>query len=223
MENAIKKPDFKKKCGQFIDALLDSIENYEDAFLGVPTSGNGYKIDDCIRRFLPELLDSHVKPFATKNEGCPLDMNLLENWGRDAIEITREKLVVHVGKMFAVNWERYAFVKGGGTFGENIGKLTKFTYDQMKKADEIASSILGNDAGVLAPQSYSKMFLTELQNSFQWNKEKRMWATSEFPVNTKDKNQIALVFHNTNVSQNAVTALYKLSLMQFYSTNLDQY
>ena len=69
--------------------------------------------------------------------------------------------------------------------GENVGKLTRFTFEQMKKADEIASSVLGTDAGVLAPHTYSKMFLTELQNSFNWSKEKLMWSTSEFPINTK--------------------------------------
>ena len=195
MEDAIKTPNFKRKCGQFIDALLDSIENYENAFLGKPTSGNGYKIDDCIRKFLPELLNSHVKPFSTKNEGCPLNIALLDTWGRDSIDITREKLVVHIGKFTAVKWERYAFVKGGGAFGENMGKLTKFTYLQMQKADEIASSILGNDAGVLAPHTYSKIFLTELQSSFQWNKEKRMWATQEFPINTKDRDITLLNEH----------------------------
>ena len=181
----MRTPNFKRKCGQFLDALLDSIENYENAFLGTPTAGNGYKIDDCIRQFLPELLNSHVKPFSQGNEGCPLDINLMEKWGKDCIEITREKLVVHVGKVSVVRWERYAFVKGGGTLGENVGKLTRFTYEQMTKADEIASSVLGTDAGVLGPRTYSKMFFTELQNSFNWSKEKLMWSTCEFPINTK--------------------------------------
>ena len=188
----MKTPNFKKKCGQVIDALLESLENYETAFLGAPTSGNGYKIDDCIRKFLPELLNSHVTPFAQGNEGCPLDINLMEQWGKECIDITREKLVVHVGKVSVVRWERYAFIKGGGALGEDVGKLTRFTYDQMKKADEIASSVLGKDAGVLSPHTYSKLFLTELQSSFNWSKEKRMWSTCEFPINTKIKINPAL-------------------------------
>ena len=185
MEEIKAKPDFKRKCGQFIDALLESIDKYEDAFLGVPTAGNGYKIDDSIRKFLPELLNTHIKPFSLKNEGCPIDIMMLDKWGKDQIAISLESLVVHIGKLTSVKWERYAFVKGGGAMGENIGKLTKFTHEQTKKADKIASSVLGTDAGVLTPHTYSKLFMTELQNSFKWNKEKMVWSTSEFPINTK--------------------------------------
>ena len=186
LDDAMKTPNFKRKCGQFIDALLESLENYENAFLGTPTAGNGYKIDECIRKFLPDLLNAHVKPFSKGNEGCPLDIDLMESWGKEWIDLTREKLVVHVGKLTAVRFERYAFIKGGGALGEEVGKLTKFTFGQMQKADAIASSVLGRDAGVLAPRTYSKLFLTELQNSFQWSKEKRMWTTCEFPINTKE-------------------------------------
>ena len=186
LNDARRTPNYKRKCGQLLDAILESLEKYEDAFLGKPNCGNGYKIDDCIRKFLPELLNSHVKPFALNNEGCPLDMNLLEKWGKDEIALTKEQLVVHAGKLSFIRWEIYAFIKGGGAMGENTGKLTQFTHEQMKKADIIASSVLGTDAGVLAPKTYSCLFKTELQNSFKWNKEKMMWVTSEFPVNTKD-------------------------------------
>ena len=120
------------------------------------------------------------------NEGCPLNINKLDKWGKDEIAITKEQLVVHAGKLSVIRWDIYAFIKGGGAMGENTGKLTKYTHDQMNKADIIASSVLGTDAGVLAPRTYSSTFLTELQNSFKWNKEKMMWVTSEFPVNTKE-------------------------------------
>ena len=85
LNDAKKTPNYKRKCGQIIDAILESIEKYDEAFLGLPNSGNGYKIDDCIRKFLPELLNTHVIPFAINNEGCPLKINQLEKWGRDEI------------------------------------------------------------------------------------------------------------------------------------------
>ena len=206
-------PNYKRKCGQFIDELLESIENHEGAFLGIPTAGKGYKIDDCIRKFMPELLNSHVTPFAKKNEGCPLDINLLDKWGKNDIAINRINILVHIGKLTSVRMERYAYIKGGGAMGENAGKLTKFTHDQMKKADVIVSSVLGSDAGVLAPRTYSKLFLTELQNSFKWSKEKMMWSTSEYPINTKITiNPLLKGFHATQYIRQMPRMFQKLTM-----------
>jgi len=134
------KEGFRRSFGRILDDLLDSLENYESAFLGVPTDGNGYKIDDCIRRHLPELLDAHLTPFAEGNEGCPLDIDVRERWGKYETELTKEKLMVNLGMATSVMYERLAYVKGGGTLGENVGKLTKFTHDQVIEATKIASS-----------------------------------------------------------------------------------
>ena len=45
--------------------------------------------------------------------------------------------------------------------------------------------VLGSDAGVLTPHTYSKLFCTELQNGLQWDSSKLAWDTIEFPINTK--------------------------------------
>ena len=140
MEEIKDQEGFRRAFGKILDDLIESIENYETAFLGVPNDGNGYKIDDCIRRHLPELLEAHVIPFGQGNEGCPIDINLRERWGKYQIDLTREKLVVNLGMATCVMYERLAFIKGGGAFGVNVGKLTKFTHDQFIEATKIASS-----------------------------------------------------------------------------------
>ena len=186
LEKIKDRDGFRAAFGRIIDGILESLENYENAFLGLPNDGTGYKVDDCIRKNLPELLDAQIIPFAEGNEGCPLDIDIRERWGRYDIAITRESLMVHLGKISSVSWERFAFIKGGGAMGENVGKLTKFTHDQMIKATKITSSALGSDAGVLTPHAYSKVFCTELQNGLIWDAKKMAWDTAEFPLNTKE-------------------------------------
>ena len=186
LEKIKDKPGFRIAFGKIIDDILESIENYDDAFLGTPNDGTGYKVDDCIRKHLPDLLDAGLVPFPKGNEGCPIDIDLRERWGKYNIAITREQLMVHVGKITSVLWERLAYVKGGGVMGENMGKLTKFTHEQLIKATKIASSVLGSDAGVLTPHIYSKLFCTEMQNGLIWDAKKLAWDTAEFPINTKE-------------------------------------
>ena len=140
LEDIKDKEGFRRAFGKVLDDLIDSLENYETAFLGIPNDGNGYKIDDCIRRHLPDLLDSHVVPFAQGNEGCPIDIKLNERWGRYEIDINRQNLMVNVGMATCVQYERLAFVKGGGAYVEDVGKLTKFTHEQVVKATKIASA-----------------------------------------------------------------------------------
>ena len=108
--------------------------------------------------------------------------------GKDEIPgFTKEKLLNSAGKFSSVRWEHYAYVKGGAGLGESTGRLTEYTVQQLAKADEIATSFLGNDLGILEPGAYSKTFCTELQNSLKWNKEKMMWATSEDAINPEDR------------------------------------
>ena len=136
-------------------------------------------------------------------------------WSKPKLEVNRKMVTVGLGKIAGIRWERYAFVKGGALMGENTGKLTsgsvslikrvsiaqlleivfcrilwnyyKYTERQMEKADQIASSFLGTDVGILAPGSYSTLFLTQLQNGFKWNSTTCMWATREDAVGVHTK------------------------------------
>lgn len=141
----------RAKFGKIIDEILQSIEDLTDNPFQHQT---GYKIDACIRNNLPHLLSKRETGFAKNEKGtlknCPIECTILERMGRDEIEFTREKLLNSAGKYSCVRWEHYAYIKGGAGLGENIGKLTEYTYQQMNKADEIATSFLGNDLGKLS-------------------------------------------------------------------------
>ena len=170
-----------------IDEILQSIEDLTDNPFQHQT---GYKVDACIKNNLPHLLSRRTSGFAQNEKdalkNCPIDCKMLDNWGRTEIALCRKKLIILIGKFTSVKWEHYAFIKGGAGHGENSSRLTEFTFQQMTQADEIASSFLGNDLGVLEPGAYSKLFCTQLQNKLKWNKESMMWATNEDAISTKD-------------------------------------
>ena len=120
-------------------------------------------------------------------KNCPIECDILELMGKEEIDFDRKKVLVSMGKFTSVKWEHYAYIKGGGALGEEAGKITEFTLQQMQKVDEMATSFLGSDLGILEPLNYSSLFCTELQNKLKWNKESMMWATNEDAINTKDR------------------------------------
>ena len=171
-----------------IDEILQSIEDLVDNPFQHQT---GYRVDACIKNNLPHLLSRRNTGFAQNEDealkNCPIKCRFRDNWGRDEIDLCRKKLIISIGKFTSVRWEHYAYTKGGAGLGENAGRLTEYTYQQMTKADEIATSFLGNDLGILEPGAYSKLFCTELQNKLKWNKESMMWATNEDTISPKEQ------------------------------------
>ena len=176
----------RAKFGKIIDEILQSIEDLTDNPFQHQT---GYKVDECIKNNLPHLLSRRTTGFAqNENEAmknCPIKCRFLDNWGKMEIDLCRKKLIISIGKYTSVRWEHYAYTKGGAGLGENASRLTEFTYQQMIEADEIATSFLKGDLGVLEPGAYSKLFCTELQNKLKWNKDAMMWATNEDAISPK--------------------------------------
>ena len=164
--------------------ILQSIEDLADNPFQHQT---GYRVDACIKNNLPHLLSKREIGFAKDEKStlkdCPVECTIRELMGREEIDFTKEKLMTSAGKYSGVRWEHYAYVKGGAGLGENVGRLTEYTFQQLSKADEIATSFLGNDLSILEPGAYSKVFCTPLQNSLKWNKDRMMWATSEDAIN----------------------------------------
>ena len=127
----------------------------------------GYKVDAIIKENLPELLWNRAVPFAKTMEGCPIMCEHMKLWGKDEIEFDEERVMVSIGKYSCIRYECYAYVKGGAMMGEDTGKLTGFTFEEMNKANDVMESNLGTEVDILEPGSYSQLLCTEVQNGFK--------------------------------------------------------
>ena len=140
----------RAKVGEMIDRILDILEDKRNEVF----ASTGVKLDNCIKEIFPILFDDGAKPFAENTAHILYETGT--TWTRDSTDFCRQTALVTLGKISAVKWDSYAFVKAGGCMGKSAGQLTEYTYNQIAKADQVAASVLGTNVGIVEPGAYTK-------------------------------------------------------------------
>ena len=111
--------------------------------------------DEAIKQYLPELFKKETNTLGLLKE-YRIKKDASETFSREVIQVYDADTMNSLGKISSIRWESYAFVKGGAGKGVNYGSLSDSCHEQVKKVEDLAASVLGSDAGVLAPGFYSK-------------------------------------------------------------------
>ena len=122
-----------------------------------------------------------------------------EAFSREFVSLNKIDMLVSLGKISSIRWDTLAFIKGGAMKGTSYGFVSETCYLQKKKANEIISSVLGDDTSVLDPGYYSKRFQSPMQNGWKWNPNRMDWGTDEDVVNTNFSINPRMVKYHTQV------------------------
>ena len=75
---------------------------------------------------------------------------------RENPEISKQDLLISLGKMSAVRIDTLCYIKSGAMKGAKAGTVTVACQEQLEIAETLLASVIGDDAGVLEPGNYSK-------------------------------------------------------------------
>ena len=137
--------------GQLLDGLFEILkEDNSNVKLG-------FRIEELVRKFLPELLKVRMsrsgrrngKPKVVQRDGASIFKNV--------INLTFEEALASLGKFSAIRWETLAFCKSGAAMGINYGSLSQQCFKQYEESINIVADVIGDDPTVLEPGFYSKM------------------------------------------------------------------
>ena len=80
------------------------------------------------------------------------------NFARNKVLITKEEALVDLAKMSSIRWETLAFIKSGCMKGTDFGTVSNPCLEQIGMVNHALASVIGDDASVLEPGYYSKLF-----------------------------------------------------------------
>ena len=169
--------DNKQRLGQVLDRVFNCIEDKDF------TGKVGYRIDELIRSSLPSLIRNSLnlnilngKTFLmqqiieiqnrVRNSGFGQAMNMESrvqidgetNFSRNEIQITKDEALIDLAKISSIRWETLAYIKSGCMKGTNFGTVSNLCFEQIGLVNHALASVIGDDASLLGPGYYSKLF-----------------------------------------------------------------